>query len=105
MSHAQRANANTRPSCLHLLVVLSKHLSHVRSMTLSACVSSRSKLRTDAKVRDVYKIGRTLGTGGTARCRHTMHNEIAHACSAPHHILAMTLHARVQLELARHHGT
>ncbi len=25
---------------------------------------SRSKLRTDAKVRDIYKIGKTLGTGG-----------------------------------------
>ncbi len=27
---------------------------------------SRSKLRTDAKVKDVYKMGKTLGTGGGA---------------------------------------
>ncbi len=28
------------------------------------CCCFRSKLRTDAKVRDIYKIGKTLGTGG-----------------------------------------
>lgn len=28
----------------------------------------RSKLRTDVKLRDLYKLGKTLGTGGTLQC-------------------------------------
>ena len=39
---------------------------------LTCCVHCcSSKLRKDAKVKDIYKVGRTLGTGGKSQSMHT----------------------------------